>query len=155
MANLGAGRERLRSVGEAAAEVGMSARTLRYYEELGFIRPQRTPGGHRLYGDAELELLGRIGRMQAVGLSLRTIGKALHYRAQRDATGRSHFDAATLSELAVDARADAIALRRRVAELERELQTARQEADGLERDAAYLERRLREERAREAETRPS
>jgi DNA-binding transcriptional MerR regulator len=143
---------RLRTVGEASAELGVSPRTLRYYEELGFLQPARTPGGHRLYGDDEIDVLGRIGRMQAIGLSLRTIAKALAYRSHRDAkTGERRFDAATLATLAADAQTDLRALRLRIVELQRELDTARAEAEGLERDAAYLERRLVEQRAREAE----
>lgn len=139
------------TVGQASAELATTPRTLRYYEELGFIRPARSAGGHRLYGPADLEVLNRVARMQRLGLSLRTISKALQYRTHRDAqTGERRFDAATLATLAADARADALALRRRILELQRELETARSEAEGLEHDAAYLERRLREERAREA-----
>jgi hypothetical protein len=37
-------------IGEAAARVGVSSRTLRYYEELGLLTPSgRTPGGARRY----------------------------------------------------------------------------------------------------------
>jgi DNA-binding transcriptional MerR regulator len=132
----------------------MSPRTLRYYEELGFLQPARSAGGHRLYGEDDLEVLARIARMQAIGLSLRTISKVLRYRSHRDAkTGERRLDSVTLAALAADARADATALRARMAELQRELESARKEAEGLERDAAYLERRLREQTAAEAEER--
>jgi MerR family transcriptional regulator, repressor of the yfmOP operon len=145
-------RARFRTVGEASSELGVSPRTLRYYEELGFLVPVRTAGGHRLYSDEDLEILSRVGRMQALGLSLRTISKALHYRSHRDAkTGERRFDAATYATLATDARADARALRLRIVELQRELETARTEAEGLERDAAYFERRLREQQAAETD----
>jgi DNA-binding transcriptional MerR regulator len=136
---------RRRTVGEASAELGVSSRTLRYYEELGFLEPARTVGGHRLYSDDDLEIVGRVGRMQALGLSLRTIAKALKYRAHRDAkTGERRFDSA-------DARTDAQALRARIAELQRDLETAAAEVAGLERDAAYFERRLREQKRLEAD----
>jgi DNA-binding transcriptional MerR regulator len=140
------------TVGEASAELGVSSRTLRYYEELGFLSPARTIGGHRLYSAEDLEIIGRVGRMQALGLSLRTIAKSLKYRAHRDEkTGERRFDSATLATLAADARADAQALRARIAELQKDLETAAAEVAGLERDAAYFERRLREQKRLEAD----
>ncbi len=142
---------RLWTVGEASGQVGVTPRTLRYYEELGFLRPTRTSGGHRLYTDGDIEILGRVGRMQALGLSLRTISKALQYRSHRDAlTGERRLESAALATLAADARSDARALRQRIVELQREMETARAEAEGLEHDADYLERRLREQLAAES-----
>lgn len=58
------------SIGLAAARVGMHPQTLREYERQGLVTPQRTPGGTRRYGDAELERLARIQRLTAEGLSL-------------------------------------------------------------------------------------
>jgi MerR family transcriptional regulator, copper efflux regulator len=45
------------TVGRAAAETGWSARMLRYLEEQGLVRPERSDGGYRLYGLAELNRL--------------------------------------------------------------------------------------------------
>jgi DNA-binding transcriptional MerR regulator len=45
------------TVGRAAAETGWSARMLRYLEEQGLVRPQRSDGGYRLYGLSELNRL--------------------------------------------------------------------------------------------------
>jgi DNA-binding transcriptional MerR regulator len=45
------------TVSRAAAETGWSARMLRYLEEQGLVRPQRSGGGYRLYGLAELNRL--------------------------------------------------------------------------------------------------
>ena len=44
-------------IGVAAALVGMHPQTLRLYEARGLVRPRRTPGGTRLYSDADLEPL--------------------------------------------------------------------------------------------------
>jgi MerR family transcriptional regulator/heat shock protein HspR len=44
----------------AADLVGMHPQTLRMYEAKGLVRPQRTPGGTRLYSDADLERLRAI-----------------------------------------------------------------------------------------------
>jgi DNA-binding transcriptional MerR regulator len=141
--------ERRRTVGEACEELGVSARTLRYYEELGFLQPSRTSGGHRLYGTADLEIVGRIIRMQALDFSLSTIRKSLRYRSYRDDTGRRRFDAATLAALSAEARADATSVRERIAALRRELDIALSEAEGLEHDAAFLEGLLMARRAEE------
>jgi len=137
-------RSGLISVAEAAAQLQVSARTLRYYEELGFLAPARTAGGHRLYGVADLEIIERIGRMQAMGFSLATIRKALRYRSYQDETGRPTVALDDLRQLAEEARADAAAVRARIATLRRELDEATHEAEQLEHDVAYLDRRLAE-----------
>jgi MerR family transcriptional regulator, heat shock protein HspR len=91
-------------IGVAAALVGMHPQTLRLYEARGLVRPRRTPGGTRLYSDADLERLGGIQRLTSeLGLSL---------------AGVEHV-------LALD---DAIStLARQVAKLERELERATQQ----------------------------
>lgn len=60
----------LLSIGLAAATVGMHPQTLREYERQGLVTPQRTPGGTRRYGQAELDRLTRIQRLTSEGLSL-------------------------------------------------------------------------------------
>jgi MerR family transcriptional regulator, heat shock protein HspR len=55
----------------AAQLVGMHQQTLRLYESKGLVRPQRTPGGTRLYSDADLERLRVIQRLTTeLGLNL-------------------------------------------------------------------------------------
>lgn len=52
-------------IGEAAARVGVSSRTLRYYEELGLLTPSgRTPGGARRYTDDDIARLEHIRELQ-------------------------------------------------------------------------------------------
>ena len=52
-------------IGEAAARVGVSSRTLRYYEELGLLTPSgRTPGGARRYTDEDIARLEHIRELQ-------------------------------------------------------------------------------------------
>lgn len=60
----------LLSIGVVAATVGMHPQTLREYERQGLVEPQRTPGGTRRYGAAELDRLRRIQALTAEGLSL-------------------------------------------------------------------------------------
>ena len=55
----------------AAELVGMHQQTLRMYESRGLVRPGRTPGGTRLYSDADLERLRVIQRLTTeLGLNL-------------------------------------------------------------------------------------
>jgi len=55
----------------AAELVGMHPQTLRMYETKGLVRPQRTPGGTRLYSDADVERLRIVQRLTTeLGLNL-------------------------------------------------------------------------------------
>ena len=55
----------------AAELVGMHPQTLRMYETKGLVRPQRTPGGTRLYSEADIVRLRIIQRLTSeVGLNL-------------------------------------------------------------------------------------
>jgi MerR family transcriptional regulator/heat shock protein HspR len=55
----------------AAELVGMHPQTLRIYENRGLVRPQRTPGGTRLYSQDDIERLLVIQRLTTeLGLNL-------------------------------------------------------------------------------------
>jgi MerR family transcriptional regulator/heat shock protein HspR len=55
----------------AAELVGMHPQTLRMYETKGLIRPQRTPGGTRLYSEADIDRLRIVQRLTTeLGLNL-------------------------------------------------------------------------------------
>ena len=70
--------EALASIAEVRAETGVSARTLRYYEELGLLPGvRRRASGRRVYGPDEIERLRFIQRLKRLGLSLAEV-KALN-----------------------------------------------------------------------------
>ncbi len=55
----------------AADLVGMHPQTLRIYENKGLVRPKRTPGGTRLYSEADVERLRVVQRLTTeLGLNL-------------------------------------------------------------------------------------
>jgi MerR family transcriptional regulator, heat shock protein HspR len=55
----------------AAELVGMHPQTLRMYETKGLVRPRRTPGGTRLYSEADVERLRIVQRLTSeLGLNL-------------------------------------------------------------------------------------
>jgi len=65
--------ERTYRIGEAAELVGVTTRTIRYYEELGLLRTtaSRTKGAHRLYTDSDVARLQELIRLrELLGLSL-------------------------------------------------------------------------------------
>ena len=66
--------EALLPIAEVRERTGLSARTLRYYEELGLLPGvRRRAGGRRVYGADELERVHFIQRLKALGLTLAEI----------------------------------------------------------------------------------
>jgi DNA-binding transcriptional MerR regulator len=66
-------QERTYRIGEAAERVGVTTRTIRYYEELGLLGTgaERTKGAHRLYTEADIMRLEELIRLRdLLGLSL-------------------------------------------------------------------------------------
>jgi DNA-binding transcriptional MerR regulator len=64
------GRDTYR-IGELAAKVGMTERTIRYYEELGLLESvKRLDGGTRVYTDDDVRRLRFIRKLKVLGLSL-------------------------------------------------------------------------------------
>jgi MerR family transcriptional regulator, repressor of the yfmOP operon len=60
-------------IGEVAERAGVTARTIRYYEERGLLgsASTRPKGGHRLYTDADVTRLAELIRLRdLLGLSL-------------------------------------------------------------------------------------
>ena len=62
----------LMKIGAAAAEAGVTARTLRYYEESGLIEPVKN-GAHRAYTDFHVTLVQHIQQLKQLGFSLEEI----------------------------------------------------------------------------------
>ncbi len=62
-------------IGAVCKATGLSARTVRYWEELGLLPDvRRREAGRRVYGSDDLERLRFIQRLKALGLSLSEIG---------------------------------------------------------------------------------
>lgn len=59
-----------------AGLAGVSARTLRYYDQIGLLRPSgTTEAGYRLYGEREVDLLQQILFYRALGVPLKEIAR--------------------------------------------------------------------------------
>lgn len=62
-------------IGELAEALGTTARTIRLYEELGLIAPERTEGGTRLYARKDLKRMTTALQLSRVGIDLETLQK--------------------------------------------------------------------------------
>lgn len=61
------------SVAEAARFVGLSAHTLRYYEQQGLVRPARNTSGYREYAAEDMRRLVFLTRMRLSGMTMRDL----------------------------------------------------------------------------------
>jgi DNA-binding transcriptional MerR regulator len=77
--------ERLLRINEVAAELGLTTRSIRYYEEMGLLAPAaRSDGDYRLYDPSDIERLRFIKRLRDdAGFSLAQIGQMLEDEAAR------------------------------------------------------------------------
>ena len=79
---------------EVAAEVGLTPRSIRYYEEIGLLEPAaRSEGAYRLYDESDIARLRFIrGLRDDAGFSLAQIGQLLEDEAARE-RNRERFQA--------------------------------------------------------------
>lgn len=70
---------------EASELVGLTPRSIRYYEEMGLLRPSgRSQGAYRLYDESDIERLRFIkGLRDDAGFSLAEIGRILEAESER------------------------------------------------------------------------
>ena len=70
----------------AAELAGMHAQTLRTYDRLGLVRPQRTSGGGRRYSERDVDLLREVQRLsQDEGVNLAGIKRIIELTNQVEA----------------------------------------------------------------------
>lgn len=140
-------------IGELAAAVGTTPRTVRYYEEIGLVPgpAQRQSGGHRVYTDDDVEHLRELLRLkQLLGVSLEEL-RGLVEDQQARAILREEFRrpgtsdarrARILNEL------DAVVARQRALVTRRRAQLDQLDAELVERQARIELRRAQISSAR-------
>jgi MerR family copper efflux transcriptional regulator len=68
-------------IGELAEKTGLSAKALRYYEEIGVLpEPLRTDSGYRDYGEDAVARVNFIRSAQSVGFTLGEIGEIFAFK---------------------------------------------------------------------------
>jgi DNA-binding transcriptional MerR regulator len=70
------GNRAVYSIGDLAADLGVSSRAIRFYEDQGMLSPQRV-GGNRVYSQRDLARLKLILRGKRLGFSLSDIRELL------------------------------------------------------------------------------
>ncbi len=58
------------NIGEVADRSGIAPKTIRYYEDIGLVRPQRSENGYRAFREKDLHKLAFLGRARALGFSI-------------------------------------------------------------------------------------
>ena len=119
--------DRLLRIQEVAAEIGLTPRSIRYYEEIGLLAPAaRSDGDYRLYDPDDLDRLRYIkGLRDDAGFSLAEIAQLLEdetARARNRARFRESDDPAERRAIVDDA----------LARVDRQVATLRAKADRLE-----------------------
>jgi DNA-binding transcriptional MerR regulator len=116
---MGATREaRAWTVGELADELGVTTRTLRFYEAEGLIRPRRS-GANRVYDARDRARLKLILRGKRFGMTLAEIREIVDMYDGAASSERRQLDTllGRLDEIAADLRARQADLRRTLAEV--------------------------------------
>ncbi|MDE3237888.1 MAG: Cu(I)-responsive transcriptional regulator [Paracoccaceae bacterium] len=58
------------NIATVAERSGLPAKTIRYYEDIGLIRPARRDNGYRDFAEADLHKLAFLGRARSLGFSI-------------------------------------------------------------------------------------
>ncbi|WP_037308957.1 Cu(I)-responsive transcriptional regulator [Ruegeria halocynthiae] len=58
------------NIGDVATRTGLPAKTIRYYEEIGLIKPPRDENGYRRFRDNDVHKLNFLGRARALGFTI-------------------------------------------------------------------------------------
>ena len=58
------------NIKEAGVQVGLPAKTIRYYEEVGLVHPLRDTNGYRVFRETDVHKLGFLARARALGFTI-------------------------------------------------------------------------------------
>lgn len=98
------------NIGDAAARSGISAKMLRYYEQIGLILPaSRTAAGYRDYTPRDVHMLRFIARARDLGFSIADIIALLNLWRNK---GRRSADVKALAQARIED------MRRKIAQLQ-------------------------------------
>lgn len=118
------------TIGDLARELGVTTRTIRYYEERNLIAPSRTEGGQRVYGRRERGRLKLILRAKIAGFDLSEIKEVLDIYDALPGDQAEKVQAAKLIEMSG----------RRIAELDAKIAELTQLRDMLTDHLAVLQK---------------
>lgn len=58
------------NIGDIADRAHLPAKTIRYYEDIGLVKPHRAANGYRRFTEADLHKLTFLGRARSLGFSI-------------------------------------------------------------------------------------
>ena len=94
-------------IGEVAERTELSIRSLRHWDEVGLVSPSaHSPGGFRLYTEADVERILLIRRMKPLGFTLERMAdfcRALDDRDTNDRDSDPTASAAVIAEIRAEA----------------------------------------------------
>jgi MerR family copper efflux transcriptional regulator len=96
------------NIGQAAERSGLPTKTIRYYEDIGLLKPMRRANGFRDYGERDIHELRFIARARGLGFS---VEECRHLLALYRDTGRAS------AEVRETAATHIAAIRAKIAEL--------------------------------------
>lgn len=109
------------SIGSAAASLGVTTHTLRYYEQAGLIRPvARSASGHRRYTPDDLDRLAFLHCLRSVEMPIRRIREYAELAHGGRSTAEARID--LLRDYQAECRARAQALHGAVNAIDRKME---------------------------------
>ena len=69
------------NIGEVAKLAELPIKTIRYYEDIGFIQPKRSANGYRSFRQSDVHKLAFLGRARYLGFSIEDCRALLHLYA--------------------------------------------------------------------------
>ncbi|WP_282171001.1 Cu(I)-responsive transcriptional regulator [Ruegeria atlantica] len=58
------------NIGDVSNQTGLPAKTIRYYEEIGLVKPLRDNNGYRRFRSQDVHKLNFLGRARALGFTI-------------------------------------------------------------------------------------
>ncbi|MCG6901980.1 MAG: Cu(I)-responsive transcriptional regulator [Rhodobacter sp.] len=58
------------NIGDVSARSGLPVKTIRYYEDIGLVKPMRGANGYRAFGEKDLHKLAFLCRARALGFTI-------------------------------------------------------------------------------------
>ncbi|CUH45376.1 Cu(I)-responsive transcriptional regulator [Ruegeria atlantica] len=58
------------NIGDVSSQTGLPAKTIRYYEDIGLVKPLRDDNGYRRFRSQDVHKLNFLGRARALGFTI-------------------------------------------------------------------------------------
>lgn len=58
------------NIGDVSSLTGLPAKTIRYYEDIGLVKPLRSENGYRAFRESDAHKLAFLGRARALGFTI-------------------------------------------------------------------------------------